>query len=449
MTTYRGKHFRTASDDSRSFKQAPQNFKGEPSAPGGAEHPRRESASALRARTGVNRAKNSPQEGRGSRLHTRITADTPGVFQSHAAVQEIEGRSRPAGKKHLLVGVLLIAALAVVLIGCVFFLGPVFSGFFAGGEDENIEPGVAVVITIPAGAATEEIANILNRANVIKDTRAFIAEVKRMGAEQSLKPGTYELETLMDSTSLINRLVSGPLEQGNKLTIPEGLTVEQTAAVVETATGIPAADFLACVYAAGEYVAEFPFLEGAYNNSMEGFLYPKTYDVPVSATADTVVRILLKQYAVETGSLDISAAQARGLTLHDVVTIASLIEKETAAETERALVSSVIYNRLRDGMKLQIDATVVYALGPTYDGHPLTWGDLEVDSPYNTYRVDELPAGPICSPSIASLQAAAQPADTDYYYYVLTSKEGTHTFCRTSEEFEAAKEEYMRIFGIE
>jgi UPF0755 protein len=235
-----------------------------------------------------------------------------------------------------------------------------------------------------------------------------------------------------------------------KLTIPEGLTVEQTAAKVASTTGlnIKQEDFIALAYQADRYQAQYSFLEGAYNNSLEGFLYPKTYTIPTDATADYVIRVLLDQFVVETRALNLGTASDQ-FSLSELVTIASLVEKETAQDAERGLVASVIYNRMQFGMRLQIDATVVYALGPTYDGHPLLYADLEVDSPYNTYRVDALPAGPICSPQIKSIQAAANAPETEYFYYVLTSKDGTHTFCVNSEEFEAAKAIYMEVFGIE
>jgi UPF0755 protein len=313
----------------------------------------------------------------------------------------------------------------------------------------EVEPGVAVTVTIPDGATTDEIAGILKQKNVISDTLSFTREVRNLGAEQSLKPGTYELSTLMDTTTLISLLASGPASDGYRLTVPEGLTVEQTAAAVQDACAIPAAEFLARTSAASEYVGEYPFLDGVYNNSLEGFLYPKTYTIPTGSNADYVVRVMLDQFALETAGLSLAYAGEHGMNLFHVVTMASLIEKETAVAAERPLISSVIYNRLRDGMRLQIDATVVYALGAAYGGRGVSYEDLEVDSPYNTYLVDELPAGPICSPSIESMEAAAHPEESDYYYYVLTSVEGFHTFCASSEEFEAAKAEYERIFGIE
>jgi UPF0755 protein len=140
-------------------------------------------------------------------------------------------------------------------------------------------------------------------------------------------------------------------------------------------------------------------------------------------------------------------AEEHNLTLFDVVTIASLIERETRTEGERPLVASVVYNRLSGGMKLQIDATVLYALGNPADKQYVYNDDLTTDSPYNTYLVDGLPAGPICSPRLSSIEAAAHPADTGYYYYVITSEDGTHTFCETEAEFYAAKEQYEALLN--
>ncbi|MDR2672992.1 MAG: endolytic transglycosylase MltG [Coriobacteriales bacterium] len=363
-----------------------------------------------------------------------------------AAGDRGEGSSQPrlrhSRRKTLLVLIPIVVVVVVFVCGGVF----VYHTFF---ETTPVEAGVSVGVSIPEGANTTQIATILKKHDVISDEHAFLQDVQNQHADSSLKPGDYHLVTLMDTTTLINMLVQGPPSTGSKLTVAEGLTLEQTATVVENSCGIKAADFLALARAADTYVADYTFLQGIYDNSLEGFLYPKTYNIPKDADADYVIRTLLDQFAKEISNLDLSLASANGLSLFDVVTVASLIEKETAANKERELVASVIYNRLNLGMRLQIDASVVYALGPSYDGHPLLNVDLEVNSPYNTYRVDTLPAGPICSPRIESIQAAAHPADTDYLYYVLTSKEGFHTFCATSEEFEAAKQVYREVFGIE
>jgi UPF0755 protein len=355
-----------------------------------------------------------------------------------------------AGSRHESHQKIAVVAAAVVVV-VVLIVGITQLASFFGGLNNGIEPGTRISVSIPEGSSAVEIAKLLKTAHVIEDENAFKEALARRNAESSLKSGIYTLTVAMNTDELITRLVTGPdvIDGSKKLTIPEGCTLQETAAKVEASCGIPAAEFMDCAYAADRYLEEYPFLEGAYNNSLEGFLYPKTYSVPQDASADAVVRILLNQFVIETAELDMSYATEHGLTLYDVVTLASLIEKETADEDERPAISSVIYNRLRAGMRLQIDATVVYALGASYDGHALLYDDLEVDSPYNTYLVPQLPAGPICSPQLASIIAAAHPDDTEYYYYVLASEEGTHTFCVSEDEFLEAKEAYQELFGIQ
>lgn len=412
MTTYRGKHSRPSSDSISNPEQPRSTLQP-------VKHP---------GRVQVRRA--------------RVRHASPDAFKHHDAVLEDGTGARHSKTKTLLIVIPIIVVLAAALV-----IGGIALNNYLN-QEESITAGLPVTVTIPEGASTNEIANLLKESNVVSSVQSFTTEVRQQGVEQSLKSGTYELTTLMDMGELIDALVLGPLEGGSKLTIPEGLTVEQTARTVEEATGIPQAEFLSRAYAASDYVADYPFLTDVYNNSLEGFLYPKTYTVPEGAKADDVVRMLLDQFAMETSTIDFSAAEERGLSIFNVITLASLVERETAIDEERAQVSSVMYNRLRDGMMLQIDATVVYALGDSFSGE-VTYDDLEIDSPYNTYKTYELPAGPICSPSILSIEAAAHPADTNFYYYVLSSTDGHHTFCETEEEFLAAKEEYNELFGIE
>ncbi|MDR1082879.1 MAG: endolytic transglycosylase MltG, partial [Coriobacteriales bacterium] len=314
-----------------------------------------------------------------------------------------------------------------------------------------VASGEEVPVFILEGSTGAEIAGILKEAGVITSETSFIGVIQDRGVEGRLLPGRYTMYTGMTDDQALDVLIAGPnaTEEGNKLTIPEGLTLEATAAKVEAACGIPADEFIAEAHSADAYVADYPFLEGVYDNSMEGFLYPKTYMIPAGASAKDVICVLLNQFVIETAELDMSYAESKNLTLYDVVKMASMIEKETAAPEERPLVSSVLYNRLHEGMFLQICATVVYTIGlENYDGHPLLETDLAIESPYNTYLNAGLPAGPICSPRVESIEAAAHPSETDYLYYVLTSKEGTHTFCTTYEEFEAANVVYAELFAI-
>ncbi|NTU89945.1 MAG: endolytic transglycosylase MltG [Actinobacteria bacterium] len=336
------------------------------------------------------------------------------------------------------ISILAVSVLVVVL--CVFGAVKVVNHFTA---TTTIEPGLSVTVTIPDGASTKTIASVLKDAGVIDNIDTFVAYIAEQEASTSLQPGTYSMVTGMDYETIKGILLSGPEFDGYILTIPEGYTLVETAARIEEVCGIPAVDFLAIAQTgAAGYAAEFPFLANAYNGSMEGYLFPKTYQIPKDSTADYVIRLLLNQFSVEVATVDMTYSAGRNLTIGDVVAIASMIERETSSDAERPLVASVIYNRLHEDMALQIDATVAYATGGEID--------TEFDSPYNTYAVKGLPAGPICSPGLASLQAAANPEETVYLYYVASpALDGTHTFWETYDEFLVAKDQYKEAAGLD
>ncbi|HBT94863.1 MAG TPA: endolytic transglycosylase MltG [Coriobacteriia bacterium] len=346
-----------------------------------------------------------------------------------------------------------VGAIAVVVVAALIFM--VYNFFQTSpSETQTVTAGIEKEIFIPEGSSTTAIAGILKNEGIIAKESTFISAVRSRGAESMLKPGKYAMTTGMGDNAAVDLLIAGPSATGNTLTIPEGVTLEQAAKTVEKVCDIPADAFIAEARSADKYYNENPtkywFLANVYNNSAEGFLYPKTYVIPEGSDAAYVVKVLLDQFAIEIKNLDLSYAESRNLNLYDVMIMGSMIEKETYTASERELVSSVLYNRLRNNMKLQICATVVYVLGPDsrdYGINPLLYVDLEVESPYNTYLHDGLPPGPICSPQIASITAAARPAQTDYLYYVLTSQDGTHTFCATDAEFAAANEVYNRVFG--
>lgn len=215
-----------------------------------------------------------------------------------------------------------------------------------------------------------------------------------------------------------------------KVVIPEGLNIDQTAGKVADRCGISASEFKKAAHAGGY---DYDFLAEAKGN-LEGFLFPKTYQVTETTSARRLIRMMLNQYRKETGGLDWGQAKARGLSEYQVITVASLVEKEAKLASERPVVASVIYNRLKANMKLQLCATVQYALGKHKP--VLSDKDLEVDSPYNTYRVMGLPPAPICNPGFESIRAALYPAATNYLYFLLTSPEqGRHSFTADYQEF--------------
>ena len=174
-------------------------------------------------------------------------------------------------------------------------------------------------------------------------------------------------------------------------------------------------------------------------------MFPKTYQIKEGSTAREVIEMMLDQFDEEITAVDVAAAEKRGLSLPELVNVAAIVERETKLAKERPLVSAVIRNRLKQGMRLQMCSTVVYVLGK--NELRLTTAETKTKSPYNTYLNAGLPPGPIASPGLAALQAAAKPAKKDYIYYVLTGKDGSHTFASNNAEFLKAKQKSKRVFG--
>lgn len=364
---------------------------------------------------------------------TRTATPRPAVQAPRPHARRTQQRTSPVPA---IVGGVIIA---IILIVVCFVVVPTLHDAIFGAQAETVAAGQEVQLNIPEGSSGDDIAQILAQNHIIDNPKAYYAAVEAADAAMSIKPGDYILTTGQDPASVVTQLVEGPNVEGITLTIQEGLTVAQTAARVEETLGIPADEFIAQAKASN-YVADYPFLEGAYDDSLEGYLYPKTYSFSEQPTADQVIRTLLDQFQTETASLGLDNAPT-GLSAHDIVTMASLIERETAVADERPLVASVMYNRLAIDMPLQIDAAIVYARGGGSD--PVTYDDLEIDSPYNIYQNLGLTPGPICSPSVSSIEAALNPSDTDYLYYVASPDgDGTHRFSSDYEQFERDSQEY-------
>jgi len=315
---------------------------------------------------------------------------------------------------------------------------------FVRPDAPGIPAGQPVRIEIAQGASTAAIAEQLASAGVVSNANRFRLESRRAGADGQLRAGVYDLLTGMTYEQVIAELRAGPEISYVTVTIPEGWVISEIAERIERETQIPASEFEAL--ANGGY-EEFPreYLRDVPDGKLEGYLFPKTYRIEEGKSARDVIEMMLDQFETELAEVDVAAAQARGLTLHELVTIASIIERETKVPEERELVSSVIHNRLAKGMRLEIDATIEYLLPG--NRFRLTYEDLQIDSPYNTYRNAGLPPGPISNPGLASLKAAASPADTDYIYYVLTDPDGSHTFTSSYQEFLRAKERSKEVFG--
>ena len=290
-----------------------------------------------------------------------------------------------------------------------------------------------VTVVVEEGDTLSAVADKLEETGVISSSTLFKLKARIEGGDTKIQPGEYRIKPGEDDDKILEILSRGSTFT---LTIPEGLTLKQTAQKVEQASGVPAAEV---EEAAKKTDYGYAFLDDPAVETTEGFLFPKKYELEEGADASHIVDRLLKQYSIETRDLDFAGAQKQlGLTEYEFVTVASLIEKEAANSEERPLIASVIYNRMRAGMPLQVDATIQYALGRSKE--KITIDDLKVESPYNTYTNPGLPAGPIASPSRESIEAALKPTKTNYLYYVLEADGKEHFFTDDYDEFLDAKQ---------
>jgi UPF0755 protein len=272
---------------------------------------------------------------------------------------------------------------------------------------------------------------------VIRSSLAFQLTAQIRGVGSSLQAGTYQLLTNMTVSEAFDALEAGPVVETVTATFPEGLEVEEAAAVAAESLGVDLSSFRAAA-TSGQFVLP-PYLPQG-TETVEGFLFPKTYEFPTAIDEQEVIGRLLAQFKEEAATLDWSRAEGLGLTPYQVVVVASLIEREARAPEDRANIAAVIHNRLREGMPLQIDATIQYALPEA--NRILTEEDYELESPYNTYLHQGLPPTPIASPGLASLRAALEPANVHYLYFlVVDEKTGRHEFAETYEEFLRLKEQ--------
>ena len=343
--------------------------------------------------------------------------------------------------------------LIVLAVGGVLFFLNATSANLAADPDLPSEP---VTFEVPLGISRAELADKLEAEGIIRDARSFELFARSDGFYSSLRSGRYEMMTNMSADEVAEVFRAGPPEADQvTFTVEEGLsqvlTLERIAAQFE---GISEADLQAVLdarLAAGPGGEGLTLPEGTADPSsidvdypFEGFLFPQTYNVRAEADAEAVLQRMVDQLSQElAGVTDDQRAslEERGLTLYDAMVVASLIERETRVDDERAVVASVIYNRLDEGMPLQIDATVLYALGE-WKARVL-FEDTEVESPYNTYQVQGLPPTPISGFGSASFAAALEPDDTTFRYYVLTPAcDGNHVFAETLDEHNANVAEF-------
>jgi UPF0755 protein len=320
----------------------------------------------------------------------------------------------------LLLLVLLVSAAGVGWYGSALWRGihEPYKGFTS--EEQFVE--------IPPGTPTAAIGRRLVDAGVVRDTLVFRAALWWTGESRNLKAGEYRFNEPLGPIDVIARLTRGDVYTV-RITFPEGLTIQEMARLYESRGFGNARDFLA----AAEDESLVADLDPRATD-LEGYLFPETYTMARNTPAARLIALMVDRFRAVFTDEQRREAEAEGLDVREVVTLASLIEKETGTADERAMVAAVYRNRLNIRMPLQADPTIVYALqkAGSYNGN-IRREDLAIDSPYNTYRYPGLPPGPIASPGKASLDAVLSPADVRYLYFV-SRNDGTHVFASTLTE---------------
>ncbi len=330
-----------------------------------------------------------------------------------------EGRRR-GGRRWIIPLLLAIGLIGAVGLWLVFSL---FQPFAGEGEGQ-------VRVVIPQGVGVGQIADLLAEREVISSPFFFTARARVSGRAGDLKPGTFRLRKGMSHVAALDALSEGPPPDVVRVTIPEGRARREVKQLLGNQLK-------------GDYLAltrRSPLLDprryGAKRaTSLEGFLFPATYELKRKRPMADLVALQLRAFKRELAKVDLRAARRKNLTPYDVLTIASMVDREAQIPRERRLVASVIYNRLREGIPLGIDATIRFATNNWT--RPLTQSQLAIDSPYNTRSRKGLPPGPIGSPGLAAIRAAARPAGTGFLFYVV--KPGTcgeHAFSKTDAEFQ-------------
>ncbi len=318
----------------------------------------------------------------------------------------------------------------IFLVVALAAIGAAVAGVYYARVDEKYQGygGAEQFVEISPGAGSNAIGRLLVQSGVVRDEWTFRLAVYLTGTARELKAGEYRFAGAMSAKEVARKLAHGDVFL-RPITFPEGLTIKEMARLFESRGFGTAATF---VDAAKDPSAIRPLDPKA--DDLEGYLFPETYNLARRASAASLVSQMTSRFNAVFDAALRAEAQAQGRTIREVMTLASLVEKETARAEERPIVAAVYLNRLRIGMGLQCDPTVIYALerAGKYDGN-LTRENLRFDSPYNTYRYAGLPPGPIAAPGRSSIEAVLRPAKVDYLYFV-SRNDGTHVFATTLAE---------------
>lgn len=315
---------------------------------------------------------------------------------------------------------------------------------FIMADCNDIEIGrESITVEIGRGASVSSVAEQLKNDGIIKHPTVFRIVSRMNGYDGMIKPGSVVIKNKMSYKDILEALIKDN-RNSRTLVIPEGFEMKQIAARLESEGFCTAQEFYTA--AQDEYPYSFLAELPAREMRLEGYLYPDTYTISPGASAHDIIDMMLSEFDRTFNDTYISRAEEMNMTIDQIVTMASIIERETDSSAERAKVAGVFYNRIKTGMRLQSCATVQYILG---ERKPvLSISDTQIDSPYNTYMKDGLPAGPIANPGIDCIEAALYPEETSYLYFV-AGADGKHIFSETYEEHMAASNSNVTSEGAQ
>ena len=323
---------------------------------------------------------------------------------------------------------LYIAALRLIFFLLLFWY--LFCLFIPPGDGNTV-----CDVSFPTGSGIRRLAGELKSGGVIRSSWHFILLTRLRGKSHQLKAGEYSFSDAMTPSEILNKVASGDVDY-RKFSLPEGYSIYQAAELLEQKGYFNGGAFL-------EKCRDPELLArlGLAGGSVEGYLYPATYNLLRKGDVEQLISQMVIQFEKRYAELSAEGGNAAGLSRREVVTMASVIEKEAVSQEDKPLISSVFHNRLRLGMPLQSDPTAVYGVR-AFSGK-VTKADIKRESPYNTYLKKGLPPGPIGNPGAESIRAALFPAKTNYLYFV-ARRDGTHQFSRTLDEHNRAVKQYLR-----
>jgi UPF0755 protein len=334
--------------------------------------------------------------------------------------------SPSAKKNRYKLVILLLLFLATAGLGYSYLL--IYTPTLPGAPNKNLE--------IRRGMGINQVSNLLKEQGIIKCPFLFTSWARLTGRGQRIKAGEYSLSASLAPVDILVILEEGKTLL-HKVTIPEGYSIKQIAEVLEIEGLVDKDEFIT--------IAHDPGLIERWNipnDSLEGYLFPDTYHFTKRVGAKKILTTMLKQFEHNLPDQWRKRATGIGFTLHQIVTLASLIEKEVGVNSERPIISAVYHNRLKADIRLQCDPTVIYAI-PNFDGNLTKEHLRQLDSPYNTYRYSGLPPGPIANPGRASIRAALYPDDVSFLYFV-SRNDGTHQFSNTLRQHNRAVLKYQK-----